>query len=282
MIKEAKIESVISDIITGIKNATDIASIPLSGGADSTLVAILCTIALGSENVYGYGMPYNQHDKDTFNSRSESIADKLKIKYDVCDIHSAVSAAVDGMNMSEEMSTLNLGNIKSRMRMIYIYSLNAQTAERTGKRCRCVGTGNMSEDFIGYDTKGGDALADFFPIGELYKSEVYQLLDYFVSTGEIDVELIDRTPSAGLEDGQTDEEDLGYSYNDMEPAIKFCRVNYDKLEKQTWLKANNYKIHSSDIVKISKIQKFVWKRHMANKHKHLAPPTIKISREKFE
>ena len=243
-----------------IRAQTDIAVIGLSGGADSTLVAVLCTLALGRENVYGIHMPYGDSDYAKFNLNSKKLSDHIGIK----DLTIPISYLVDDLankfeTKSRKLSTINRGNMRSRMRMVTLYTFNYDLAEETGKRCRVIGTGNLSEDYIGFDTKGGDALADFFPIGSLFKSEVYQLLDYFVSIGMLTEKLIDRVPSAGLWDGQTDEGELGYSYNEMEPSIKRCTTGAGAID------INN------------PIDQFVLKRHLANKHKHVGPLVIDLS-----
>ena len=280
-----KIEA-IETIKDELKNFTDIAVIGLSGGADSTLVATLCVEALGPENVYGYGMPYNNLDKNTFNTRSSKLANKLGINYTELPITRAVNAAAEDSDYEgyEGISALNLGNIKSRMRMIYLYTLNQRIAEKTGKRCRVIGTGNLSEDFIGYDTKGGDALADIFPIGQLFKSEVYKLLDYFVEKEILNEYLIDRVPSAGLEDGQTDEQDLGYSYNEMQPAIDLLlhnKILYKYPESFEGIKrAGKPGVTKKERIPYTdrewEIIQFVWDRHIKNRHKHDAPKVIPL------
>jgi NAD+ synthase len=259
-------EKVIETITSGIKEFTDIAVIGLSGGADSTLVATLCKEALGADNVYGYGMPYNDFDKKTFNNRSKKLADKLGIWYQEFSIKEPSKKVIKNLNL-HGISNLNKGNIRSRMRMIYLYSICTQLSERFIRRVRVIGTGNLSEDFIGYDTKGGDALADIFPIGELYKSEVYQLLDYYKDKGILADNLIDRIPSAGLEDGQTDEKDLGYTYNEMQSAVGYCLKNYDNMDD-----IDSY-------TSVNPVVKFVWNRHKANRHKHSAIPVIKLDKE---
>jgi NAD+ synthase len=151
--------------------------------------------------------------------------------------------------------------------MSILYSTSHHLSDTLKKKSRVVGTGNLSEDFIGYETKGGDALADIFPIGELYKSEVYQILEYFVQQGTLNDDLIDRTPSAGLWEGQTDEEEIGYSYNEMEQSIRKLR------DQETGLTTKDL-----DMTSLSELDKFVQKRHLKNKHKHLAPPVIRLRR----
>jgi NAD+ synthase len=275
MIKTTEIENIIEDIKSSIKSNMEIATIGLSGGADSTLVACLCVLALGKENVYGYGMPYNKLDAKTFNLRSANLATKLEINYRTFSITNSVSAVKKEMTgPGTALSTINEGNLRSRMRMIYLYTLNCKLGETLKKRARVLGTGNLSEDFIGYDTKGGDALADFFPIGELYKSEVYQLLDYFVEIGMLNEDMIDRIPSAGLWNGQTDEEELGYSYDEMEPIIQVCLENYDTIGTEwidLWYTGNEATLFH-----------FIWNRHIANKHKHMVTANIKFINSRFE
>jgi NAD+ synthase len=242
--------------MSNIRDETDVAVIGLSGGADSTLVACLCVKALGADNVYGVHMPYNKTDIDTFNSRSIRMANKLGINNFVIPI----TEIADSITKSVEsavgpISVTNSGNARSRARMTTLYGIAHHLGDTLNKRVRVVGTGNLSEDFIGYDTKGGDALADFFPIGNLFKSQVYQMLEKFRDEGLIDEDHIDRIPSAGLWEGQTDEGELGYTYDQMQPVIE------DILAGKTG---------DGDLFN------FVMNRHLENKHKHEAPKVLKI------
>lgn len=269
-------EKVVGIIAEEIRKHTDVAVIGLSGGADSTLVACLCKEALGNANVYGIGMPYNKFDMETFNANSKDIAEHISIAYEeipVASISNAIDANITGYSKwikKKTMTPINSGNSRSRARMCVLYGYahalsTDEYVQRFGtKRVRVIGTGNLSEDFIGYDTKGGDALTDFFPIGDLFKSEVYQLLDYCKEKGLIEEKHINRIPSAGLEDNQTDEGDLGYTYDEMQETIMYIKSNYEKFEKEY-----NPEF-CSDIVN------FVWQRHFANKHKHEAPEVLEL------
>lgn len=263
MIKD--VNGLVESVTGEIRKFTDVAVVGLSGGADSTLVSTLCTKALGKENVYGIHMPYNLFDSTTFNGRSKQLAAKLGIKefeIPISGIADAIVAAVS-QHFNGECSQLNQGNARSRSRMTVLYAVsNCLALQLPGQRVRVMGTGNLSEDYIGYDTKGGDALCDVFPIGELFKSEVYQLLDYFKDQGVLTEQLIDRVPSAGLWDGQTDEAELGHSYNAMEPYIKVLRnTPSDQL----------HKVEPRDA-----LEKFIIDRHLCNKHKHEAPPVVAL------
>ncbi len=255
------IEKLIEHICSEIRDFTDTAVIGLSGGADSTLVAVLCKRALGKENVYGVSMPYSDFDKETFNRKSYDIAETLGIKHVMCPVKEIADAinfqVFYGTEDFVKVNPVNDGNARSRARMCVLYGI-AHNLDNKG-RVRVIGTGNLSEDYIGYDTKGGDALADIFPIGNLFKSEVYQLLDYFKDEGILKEEHIDRIPSAGLEEGQTDANDLGYTYDEMEPYINFC-LYYNKL------------IPNHD----EEIMKFVIERNIRNKHKHETPFIVQL------
>lgn len=252
----------------GIKDETDVAVIGLSGGADSTLVACLCVKALGKENVYGIHMPYNQTDTETFNSRSLKFAEHIGIKSIVAPITDIANSIIGLVEKGVgSISTTNKGNARSRARMTVLYGIAHQLGDALQKRVRVVGTGNLSEDSIGYDTKGGDALADFFPIGNLFKSEVYDLLDKFKSEGFINEEHIDRIPSAGLWEGQTDESELGYTYNAMQPIVESMYMNYSE-DKDTIIANLINNGLEKDIVT------FVVNRHFANRHKHMASKVL--------
>jgi NAD+ synthase len=251
-----------------IREETDVAVIGLSGGADSTLVACLCVKALGSENVYGIHMPHNKTDTNTFNSRSVSLAKKLGIRsmvVPITGVADAITAAVT--SALGPISVTNAGNARSRARMTVLYGLAHHLGGSLNKRVRVVGTGNLSEDAIGYDTKGGDALADFFPIGNIFKSEVYALLEKFRDEGLISEEHIDRVPSAGLWDGQTDEGELGFTYNEMQPIIKEMLSNYSE-DREGLVKLIVAKGYPRSVTE------FVITRHFANRHKHLAPKVL--------
>lgn len=243
-----------------LQTFSDVAVVGMSGGADSTLVSILCTLSFGKERVYSAHMPAVHLDHEKFNKNSWKVAEKLAIHKTLIPISEPFEHFKKSLDHSFEqpMSTLNAGNLKARIRMTTLYSLSCHLAETLNKRVRVIGTGNLSEDFIGYDTKGGDALCDIFPIGQLFKSEVYQLLEYFRDLGLIDEQHIDRTPSAGLWEGQTDELELGHSYNEMETSIRKIMKNQIQGDKAKG------------------VDFFVYDRHLKHKHKHEASPVIQL------
>jgi NAD+ synthase len=255
MIKDTM--GLIDCVSTYIRKNCRNAVVGLSGGADSTLVACLCEYALDRDNVFGVHLPYNQLDKNTFNTKSVEIATKLKINQHTIDVGSAVDALGDACGGRHIFGVINQGNMRSRMRMVALYTYSRMLSDAGREKVRVIGTGNLSEDFIGYDTKGGDALCDFFPIGSLLKSEVYQLLDYFNGQYNLGFDIESYKPSAGLWDGQTDEEELGYTYQQMEDSV---------------IKLYNHPQYTIS----SDIDMFVHDRHYVNKHKHESPPVVNL------
>ena len=174
--------------------------IGLSGGIDSTLTAYLACEAVGSENVFGIIMPSTTtptQDK----IHGIEIAQRLGIHYKEIAIDSILN---EYLSMTQlEDSEIAIGNLKARIRMSIIYYY-ANT-----KNYLVSGTGNKSEILIGYFTKYGDGACDMEPIGDLYKNDVYKLSQYL----EVQKEILDKPPRAGLWANQTDEEEIGMSYD---------------------------------------------------------------------
>lgn len=237
MIKD--ISGLIEKIKKDIKNFTNVAIVGLSGGADSTLVACLCVEVLGKENVYGVSMPYGEIDERIYNKRSMNLANHLGINhinapiFGISNMLNIVTHdSIKNINGYSELGNLTKANIRSRSRMCTLYAITSELSSLLNKKVRVMGTGNLSENYIGYFTKYGDGGVDIEVIGDLFKSEVYQLLDYFKEIGMITDNFIDRIPSAGLWDGQTDQGELGYSYDEMEPIIKQQMKLEDTLKKE--------------------------------------------------
>lgn len=181
--------------------------IGLSGGVDSTAAAALAVNAVGEDNVYGLMLPCSP-PKDI--SRKSDIEDALDvvqhlhIKNKMINIYDeAISLHKKINNSSDE--NLILGNIKARLRMM---ALRAK-AEELGYLV--LGTTNRPEDVLGYFTKGGDGGSgvDVEPMQQLYKWEVRGIVNHFGFNDK----LVNRIPTAGLWTGQTDEKELGFSYN---------------------------------------------------------------------
>jgi NAD+ synthase len=176
--------------------------IGLSGGIDSAVVASLCARALGNQSVLAVYMPdANSNPKDP--SDVKLLSENLDIEIRTFYIDKILDAYE---NIVGNLDTLATGNLKSRIRMSILYSL-------ANKENRLVaGTSNKSEILTGYFTKYGDGAADFYPIADLYKTQVKELAKRI----DIPKSIIEKTPTAGLWVGQTDEKELGIKYNDLD------------------------------------------------------------------
>jgi len=178
----------------------------LSGGIDSAVVALLCKKALGNEKVHCLFLPETttpERDKEDY----EILVKKFELNSKVKDISHLVKEVEKSSVISPDERTL--ANIKARLRMILLFEYANMT------RSLVCGTSNKSELLIGYFTKYGDGGADIQPIGDLYKTQVLKLAHYL----EIPEEIISKPPTAGLWFGQTDEKEIGISYNILDQIL---------------------------------------------------------------
>ncbi len=189
--------------------------IGLSGGIDSSLVVTLAARAIGNENVHAIFMPETSTPLEDF-EHSRLIARKTGINYNTIDISSIVHSIVG----DDKLDQVSLGNIKARVRMIYLYKY------ANLKNAIVCGTSNKTELLIGYFTKYGDGGADMMPLGDVYKTQVYKLAAYLDIPGEI----IEKPPTAGLWKGQTDEKELGIKYEKLDIILYGIERDW-KMEK---------------------------------------------------
>ncbi|MDP2173269.1 MAG: NAD+ synthase, partial [Candidatus Cloacimonadaceae bacterium] len=178
----------------------------LSGGIDSSVSAALAARAIGAENVIGVMMPYRNSHPDSLDDATE-LAILLHIEHHVVSISSMTDAYFAGFE--PEATLLRRGNWMARMRMCVLYDLSAKY------KALVVGTSNRTELLVGYFTQHGDAACAIEPLGHLYKSEVWQLARELNIPGKI----IEKTPSADLWEGQTDEAEIGLRYNELDRIL---------------------------------------------------------------
>ena len=190
-----------------------------SGGKDCTVVGILCTMAC--DNVLGVLMPCQSKRNYT-----EDIEDGLKaakqhnIETVTVDLTKVKEAFVPEIEKVIPPSDLAKANMNPRLRMITLYTL-AQT-----KNYLVAGTGNRSERYMGYFTKWGDGACDFNPLSDLTVKEVYEFLRYLDAPEEI----IKKAPSAALFEGQTDEQEMGVTYENIDNYILTGKADEDAVE----------------------------------------------------
>ena len=172
-----------------------------SGGKDSALVGILCKAAC--ENTVGIMMPCES--KRNFGMDMEDggeLAAQFGIESRTIDLTEQKQAAVRALSTITELNQQALTNINPRLRMLTVYAVAA------AENRLVAGTGNRSEAYMGYFTKWGDGAYDFNPIADLTVTEIYEFLRYLNAPQSI----IDKAPSAGLFEGQTDEQEMGVTY----------------------------------------------------------------------
>lgn len=180
------------------------AVVGISGGKDSSIVAALCVEALGKERVIGVLMPNGeQHDIDM----AKLLVNHLGIKHYVINIKDAFDGAVKSIPF--ELSKQSRENLAPRIRMATLYAVSQSHNGRVANTC------NLSEDWVGYATRYGDAAGDFSPCSNLTVQEMKQIGRLL---GLPDV-LVDKVPIDGL-CGKTDEENLGFTYAELDKYIR--------------------------------------------------------------
>jgi len=174
------------------------AVVGLSGGVDSSLAAFLAVKALGAENVVGISMPYRTSSPQS-REDAKLVAQLLGLEFYEIDITPQVDAYYSRF---PDADPLRKGNKMARERMSVLYDF------AHWKVALVVGTSNKSELLIGYSTRWGDSAHDLNPLGDLYKTQVWQMAR-FVGVPE---RIVEKKPSADLWPGQTDEGEIGLSY----------------------------------------------------------------------
>ena len=181
--------------------------IGLSGGIDSAVATKLCADALGPENVLNVFMPSRVTPPEDYKVTSE-LSTLWGTEFRVVDVQPAVDALA-AVLLSDAETPLERGNISARCRMIVLYNLAKK------RQYLVVGTSNQSEIMMGYFTKFGDGACDMTPLANLYKTEVRQIAALI----GVPQPIIDKPPSAGLWEGQTDESDMGIKYEDLDKIL---------------------------------------------------------------
>jgi NAD+ synthase len=178
----------------------------LSGGLDSAVVAVLAQKAFG-DDLLCVKMP-SQYSSQSSLDDADALCRDFSLKSVTVSI-TPMLEAYEAMNA--DLDNLRKGNFSSRMRMATLFDISAR------ENALVLGTSNKSELMLGYGTLYGDLASAINPIGDLYKSEVFELASYLGVTEAI----IKKPPSADLWDGQSDEADLGYTYSQLDRAMKF-------------------------------------------------------------
>lgn len=228
------------------------AVVGLSGGIDSAVSAYLSAKALGAENVLAVRMPYKTSSAGSLHD-AEAVIEDLGLAHITLPITDMADPLI---RRFPKMSRLRQGNIMARMRMIVLYDQSVAWGGLV------MGTSNKTEFLLGYSTIYGDSGVALHPIADLYKVQVRQLARHLGVPDSI----IDKAPSADLWVGQTDEDELGFRYDDADQVLFLLvdeRYTVDEVAEEgfdrgfavdIWerVKANHYKRTMPNIAKVSK------------------------------
>lgn len=187
----------------------------LSGGLDSAVVAVLCKEVF-KENLLCVLLPSQFSSKSSVDDALE-LCKKFDIRHEIVSIEPLLSCYINNM----KNNNLRIGNFSARIRMTVLYDISARESSIV------VGTSNKSELFLGYGTIFGDLACAINPIGNIYKSDLFDFARFLGVTDSI----INKAPSADFYEGQSDEVDLGYSYSRIDEFLKsFIDKNSSKEE----------------------------------------------------
>jgi len=249
------------EILTFIRNVVKSAGangsvVGLSGGVDSSLVAKLLVMAIGRENVLGLILPTTFTPKEDIDD-SRWLASELGIRSELIDIESSVDSLVKAMGAmhEHERSKVGIANIRSRVRMIMLYYF------ANLERLLVAGTGDRSEDLIGYFTKYGDGGVDFLPISHLYKTQVRKLAQFLGLPSRIAM----KPSSPQLYPGHKATDEIPLDYDRLDPILKMLLDDQKPVDEV------------AHVTKISvEIVREVYGRFRDSVHKRTYPPMVRL------
>jgi NAD+ synthetase len=219
------------------------AVVGLSGGVDSAVTAYLCARALGATNVHAIRMPYRTSSPSSLQD-AQAVVDALGIHCRTIEI----SAAVDGyLQFEPQADARRRGNVMARTRMLVLFDQSAKL------NALPIGTGNKTERLLGYFTWHADDTPPVNPIGDLFKTQVWELARYL----GVPQALIDKAPSADLEANQTDESDLGITYARADAILAQLLLGYSDAQ----LVERGFSPDEVSLVR-RRVDSTHWKRHL--------------------
>ena len=239
--------------------------IGMSGGIDSAVSFELAIKALGADNVFAVSIPILANTGEEFSSASDMwgyVWEKCGVRHVTAHASSPVIATTSAVEKAlghKLKNNLTYANIQARERMNVLYAFASELDYLV------IGTGNKSEHKIGYFTKWGDGGVDFEPLGAYYKDEVYELGRALYVPGWI----LNAAPSAGLWEGQTDENEIGMSYDELDSYLRWDEFQNSLFEFD--------EENGKNCPLSPEKQKIVVKLMGAANHKNKMPPTFERS-----
>jgi len=249
---EARIKQFIRDYVE--KCGANGVVLGVSGGLDSCTTAALASLSLGGRKVLGLALPEEETYNATDIQHAKLVAQKFGFNLEVIDISSTLKVCFQSLPIYDTADKLSKGNVKARIRMIYLYYYANKL-----NRLVC-GSSDKSETMMGYFTKWGDAAADISPIMDLYKTQVRQLALHI----GVPAEIAAKPPSPRLWPGQLAEEELGVKYETLDLILLGLEhfMTSEEIAEQLELPV--------------KIVNAIKRRWLATEHKRRLPVTAKI------
>ena len=238
------VKKVTNDCVQWIKdffeqNGKDcMAVVGISGGKDSSVVAALCVEALSKDRVIGVLMPQGEQSDIEY---SKMLVDFLDITRITCNIEGAVNEVLESFEGVVSPTPQTTTNLPARIRMATLYAISQSVNGRVANTC------NLSENWVGYATKYGDAAGDFSPLSQLTVTEVKAIGREL----GLPSELVDKTPTDGL-CGKTDEDNLGFTYAELDAYIR------DGIEPNEEVKTKIDSMHEKNLFKLQPMPSFVY------------------------
>lgn len=238
------VKKVKNEIVEWIRNWFEqngkdcMAVVGISGGVDSSVVTALCVKALGKDRVFGIKMPCGEQPDIEY---ANILIKYLEIKSYTMNIWDAVIGIDNQFPTDIEVSKQTTINLPPRIRMAVLYAISQSLNGRVVNTC------NMSESYVGFDTRYGDSAGDLSPLANLTKTEVIALAK---ELGLPD-ELVHKTPQDGLT-GLTDEQSFGFSYAELDAYIR------DGIEPSEEVKAKIDSMHEKNLFKLQPMPSFVY------------------------
>ena len=228
----------VRDLFEKTASPTTNAVIGISGGKDSSVAAAVCVKALGKDRVIGVLMPQGEQADISY---SHLLVNTLGIRSYTINIGATVKSFMDELKKHVEPSNQAIVNTPARIRMTTLYAIAACNNGRVVNTC------NLSEDWVGYSTKFGDAAGDFSPLSDLTVTEVLQIGEFLGLPNE----LVHKVPIDGL-CGKTDEENLGFTYAMLDKYIR----GEDDLSSVPEIKEKIDRLHRANLHKLQLMPKY--------------------------
>ena len=222
----------------------------ISGGVDSAVVAVLAQKAFGNTSFLGLFLPASTSSASSLKD-AQSLCDKFNIRTE----NAPIGNLTDTYFKDKAATKLRIGNFSARMRMATLYDISAR------ENALVLGTSNKSEILLGYGTIFGDIACAINPVGELYKTEIFEFAAYL----GVPESILSKAPSADLWEGQSDEDEFGFSYAQID---KVLIAHIENKLSQTELIASGFDKH---------LVEMVLKRIEANRFKGKLPTIANLS-----